>query len=118
MNRKFALTLLSSPALFASIISLVVISQPASAGQNNVDVANSCKTATNYGAVPNFVCQRRHKATSTLASSPDFLRPDQVIPNQGGELNFTDEESDAAIALFGCDCPACLNTLRQMRGMS
>jgi hypothetical protein len=33
-------------------------------------------------------------------------------------LNFSDEESDAAAALFGCDCPACLRSLRQLRMIS
>lgn len=32
-------------------------------------------------------------------------------------LDFTEEESDAAVALFGCDCPRCLNSLRQLRGL-
>ncbi|MFQ3583897.1 MAG: hypothetical protein SNJ85_03040 [Cyanobacteriota bacterium] len=32
-------------------------------------------------------------------------------------LEFTLEESNTAIALFGCDCPAHLNQLRQMRGL-
>lgn len=31
-------------------------------------------------------------------------------------LDFTEEESDAAIKLFGCDCPYCLNSLRQLTG--
>lgn len=32
-------------------------------------------------------------------------------------LEFTLEESNAAIALFGCDCPAHLNQLRRLRGL-
>ncbi|MEN9222310.1 MAG: hypothetical protein Q6M04_07710 [Thermostichus sp. BF3_bins_97] len=32
-------------------------------------------------------------------------------------LEFTLEESSTAIALFGCDCPAHLNQLRQLRGL-
>lgn len=32
-------------------------------------------------------------------------------------LEFTLEESDTAIALFGCDCPHHLNQLRQLRGL-
>ncbi|MEH2302364.1 MAG: hypothetical protein V7K88_26140 [Nostoc sp.] len=30
----------------------------------------------------------------------------------------TDEESDAAIAKFGCDCPKAINALRQTRGIT
>ncbi len=32
-------------------------------------------------------------------------------------LEFTLEESNAAIALFGCDCPAHINQLRRLRGL-
>lgn len=118
MNRKFALTLLSSPALFASIISLVVTTQPASAGQSQVKTQLDCSPSSQV-AVSSFTCQRRsHKTPTHVASQPDFLLPQEIVPNQGGELNFSEEESDAAIALFGCDCTSCLNALRQMRGMS
>jgi hypothetical protein len=30
-------------------------------------------------------------------------------------LNVTDEESDAAVAIFGCDCPDSINCLRRLR---
>ncbi|MCG6138509.1 MAG: hypothetical protein MET45_28465 [Nostoc sp. LLA-1] len=30
-------------------------------------------------------------------------------------FDFSAAESDAAVTLFGCDCPACLNVLRQLR---
>ena len=29
---------------------------------------------------------------------------------------FTEAESDAAITLYGCDCPVCINALRQLQG--
>jgi hypothetical protein len=29
--------------------------------------------------------------------------------------NFSAAESDAAVSLFGCDCLACINALRQLR---
>jgi hypothetical protein len=32
-------------------------------------------------------------------------------------LDFSEEESDAASALFGCDCQLCINSLRQLRGL-
>lgn len=33
-------------------------------------------------------------------------------------LNFTDEESDEAVRLFGCDCISSINAVRKMRGMT
>lgn len=30
-------------------------------------------------------------------------------------MDFTAAESDAAVALFGCDCPPCINALRQLQ---
>ena len=30
-------------------------------------------------------------------------------------VNFTAAESDAAVSLFGCDCPSCLQALQQLR---
>jgi hypothetical protein len=33
-------------------------------------------------------------------------------------LEFNEAESDVAIQLFGCDCPACINSLRQMRNVT
>jgi hypothetical protein len=30
-------------------------------------------------------------------------------------VNFTDEESEAAAARFGCDCPACIRAIKQIR---
>ncbi|MBL1210286.1 MAG: hypothetical protein FWJ34_11485 [Geminocystis sp. GBBB08] len=40
--------------------------------------------------------------------------------NEDGDfvLNFTDEESDSAIKMFGCDCPASLNKLKKLRGLT
>jgi hypothetical protein len=33
-------------------------------------------------------------------------------------VDFSDEESDAANKLFGCDCPACIRSLRQLRTLA
>jgi hypothetical protein len=69
-----------------------------------------------HSAPHKFVCERR-KNPSAVANANQVERV-QVAPEKVTELNFTDEESDTAIALFGCDCPSCLNSLRQMRGMT
>lgn len=36
--------------------------------------------------------------------------------NSEDALDFTDQESDDAIARYGCDCPRHLNAIRQLQG--
>lgn len=107
MNKKFFLTLLSSPVLFSSIVSMAVFTQPASANQtvNPTPSQFSCgQKATVAVANPSLGCTRLNRQND--------LNSDQLP-----QLEFTEEESDASIALFGCDCPSCLNALRQIRGL-
>jgi hypothetical protein len=116
MNKKFALALLSSPALFASMMSLVVMTtQPVRASQatdRDVKVTNCIESP--HSADHHLVCQRVSK--TALAARKSEVTVAQAQPNPVTELQFTDEESDASIALFGCDCTVCLNSLRQLRG--
>ncbi|MEM9925723.1 MAG: hypothetical protein AAF915_18570 [Cyanobacteria bacterium P01_D01_bin.50] len=115
MNKKFFLTLLSSPVLFSSIVSMAVFSQPASANETVDSTATgfSCgrKTTTVSVATPRLSCSRLRNNTYR-DNKEKGLRPGELP-----ELEFTDEESDASVTLFGCDCPACLNALRQIRGL-
>jgi len=51
--------------------------------------------------------------TSVTNDSRVYENPDAEYPM----LAFSEAESDAAVALFGCDCPACMNSLRQLRNL-
>lgn len=64
----------------------------------------------------NLVCDR----TSRLKQSPQIKPIDQAMDptNSPDEFKFTEEESNAAIALFGCDCILCINSLRNLRTMA
>ncbi|ARV60673.1 hypothetical protein BZZ01_20480 [Nostocales cyanobacterium HT-58-2] len=117
MNRKFVLTLLSSPVLFASMLSLAMMTQPARANQTVNPAANSPSCVRSpHQATPRLVCTRVNK---TAASSVVEFAAPPADPNQvNGELEFTDEESETAIAMYGCDCVACINAIRQMRGLA
>lgn len=55
--------------------------------------------------------------TSTSAKKIE-IQVAQVEPNQITELEFTDQESNEAIKLFGCDCPVCINAVRQLHGVA
>lgn len=40
------------------------------------------------------------------------------IPVQYPGMDFSAAESDAAVELFGCDCPSCIGALRQLRSQT
>jgi hypothetical protein len=115
MNRKFALTLFSTPALFASVMSMVMTTQAVQANEVIQQGSLSCMRSS-HSAQQKFVCERRQNQNTVTAANQESTV--EVASNKVTELNFTDEESDTAIALFGCDCLSCLNSLRQMRGMT
>ncbi|NET01276.1 MAG: hypothetical protein F6K62_17185 [Sphaerospermopsis sp. SIO1G2] len=120
-TNKFILSLLSSPVLLSSFLTIGVMVNQAQASETTLK--NTTQTKTNKD---NLSCIRnKHKVglvcsrASLLAKIPeyevqpeDFDKPDDVIM-----LKFSIEESDKAVELFGCDCPACINSLRAMRGV-
>ena len=117
MNKKLIFTLLSSPTVFASFISLVTVINPASAAQPQAQTQGEQTCVKNPHGGYNLVCTRVSQAPKvkrpiTVAKAD----PVQSVADDIIEIQFTDEESDSAIALFGCDCPSCLNALRAMRG--
>lgn len=98
------------------MVSMAVFTQPASANEtaNPTPSQFSCgRKATVAVATPSVGCTRlRGNSAAPSINREKGLRPDELP-----ELQFTDEESDASVTLFGCDCPACLNALRQIRGL-
>ncbi|MCJ8279235.1 MAG: hypothetical protein MJK14_04675 [Rivularia sp. ALOHA_DT_140] len=117
MNKKLFLKLLSSPLLFSSIVSMAVFTQPGSANETASSTSSTpsrftCgRKATVAVKNPSIGCTRMRR-NSAPSVGQQGSRPEDVP-----ELEFTDEESDASVTLFGCDCPACLNALRQIRGL-
>ncbi|MEG4308890.1 MULTISPECIES: hypothetical protein [unclassified Microcoleus] len=59
------------------------------------------------------------RASYKKAQAANTTRP-QMIARADGVIEYpmTDQESNAAIALFGCDCPTCVNALRQLMGQA
>lgn len=124
MNKKFFLTLLSSPVLFASVTSMVMMTQPAHAAQATQVFQKvaadgtrlSCMQSPHTNTVK-IVCI---KVSNTAATTSKTQLPlAQVNPNQQPtELAFSDKDSDEAIRLFNCDCPACINAARALHGLA
>ncbi|BAU04559.1 MULTISPECIES: hypothetical protein [Nostocales] len=121
MNKKFLLTLLSSSTIFTSLMSTLTVVHPAYAAatmtQRLVHTNDGRTCITHPHGNTSFVCirdsERKLGAPPVPASAVISAQPSD---SKVAVLNFTDEESDAAIRLFSCDCPYCLNSLRLLRG--
>ncbi|HYW19403.1 MAG TPA: hypothetical protein VE956_08840 [Nodularia sp. (in: cyanobacteria)] len=114
MNKKTILSLLSTPMLVSSILSMGTMAhqaQAAEAGANNADKLICVQNQHIWKPV----CAR----ASVLAQIPkDQPTVEFAGQNQDTFLAFNIEESDMAVNLFNCDCPQCINALRQMRGVA
>lgn len=118
MNRKLALSLFSSPALMLSMLSMVMMTQPARANQtvNSTGTHVSCIESP-HSATHRLVCTRVSNTPAALPK-PEIKLAQNNNPGDIVEMSFSEEESDTAITLFGCDCTSCINALRQMRGQT
>jgi hypothetical protein len=114
MNRLL-LTLLVSPTLFGSLMSLSAIANPAQIGETPSQSTDSPKCVRSPHT-QRLSCVRLPAKTAAANSQPkiSWQRP---ADEQVAMLDFSEEESDAAVAMFGCDCPVCINSLRQLRGV-
>lgn len=120
MNQRLLLNLIAIPTLASSLLTLLVMPGVAAvnASARRFDQNFNFATADQAScAVPETTGLRltvsRHTPHGVLVASTadvyagvydDFLTVD-----------FSAAESDAAAALFGCDCWACINALRQLR---
>jgi hypothetical protein len=118
---KLSLVLISSSALLAAALQYLFVDSPAAASQKNT-AQNDLPQSFGSRHLSLFTCPKAdctgnyHLAITErlIASKKSTISKPQDLP----ELDFTDEESDAAIAKFGCDCPRSINTLRQTRGIT
>jgi hypothetical protein len=119
---QFLRLLLLSPATFASVVSLIMV-QPVQANKPAwvpVSKETTCLRAATHTETQ-FTCKRVNSEavkvfdiTQSAAAARDAIEIDDVTATS---FDMTVEESDAAIALFGCDCPTCTRSLRQLRSM-
>ncbi|MFM2063314.1 MAG: hypothetical protein RLZZ507_2984 [Cyanobacteriota bacterium] len=119
MTNKFILTLFSSPVLISSFLTMGVMLNQAQAAEPVAK--NTAQNKDNLSCIRNkhkvgLVCAR----ASVLAQIPEYqAQPeDFATPDDIQMLEFNIEESNMAVDLFGCDCPACINSLRAMRGVT
>jgi hypothetical protein len=110
--KRFLLLFLSAPTIVITVLGLVTPALAAGIGQPNPNE----KFCINSHA--RLVCVKSSQIASTKTNSTLIAKAQAEAKNPDAFINFTDEESDGAVALFGCDCPACIRSLRQLRVMA
>jgi hypothetical protein len=118
MNRLL-LNLLALPTLVGSsfcwltAMPLGAVEQKVSVPDLNATEAQICVMSRHSRF--NLVCEKASKLKDAPKVQPvDYATDPQNSP---AEFKFSEEESNASIALFGCDCPLCINSLRTLRTM-
>ena len=113
--KRFLLLFLSAPTVLSIILPIVTNAQPALAGGTKPEMQD--KFCVNAHA--RLVCVKSSQlASSNTPNSTLIAKAQAEAKNPDAFINFSDEERDGAIAVFGCDCPACIRSLRTLRTMA
>jgi hypothetical protein len=111
--KRFLLLFLSAPTVLSAILPIVTTVAPAVAADQAGATAKFC-----VNTHARLVCVKSSQLASNTPKSTLIARSEAQAKNPDAFINFNDEESDAAAAMFGCDCPACIRSLRQLRIMA
>ena len=111
--KRFLLLFLSAPTVLSAILPIVTTTAPALAADIPSNQGKFC--VDTHGRL---VCVKSSRLASSATKSTLIARAQAEAKNPDAFVNFNDEESDAAAAMFGCDCPACIRSLRQLRIMA
>ena len=113
MNYRILLNFVTMTTLASSILTMVLMPSLAHAAEARTPalVQTSCSVPVDSGMGFSETKLAFQNAETNAASSTERMSEDPV-------MDFSAAESDAAVALFGCDCPPCINALRQLQSQS
>lgn len=114
MNHRILLSLFTIPTLAGSLLAMSLMAGPAFAVKPIASSSNqaSCDLPIDSSSKSFNIKSIRHTGHQRLIASATS------IPAEDSILDFSAAESDAAATLFGCDCPSCINALRQLQNRS
>ena len=119
--------LASNRRAIVSIISLLAISKSSNAVEatkiqalptkesfspNQTTSKESLKACVRHPKLAKHFCAEAQQMQNVRKNIPEI---DPVTRPEDALLNVTDEESDTAVEIFGCDCIASINCLRRLR---
>jgi hypothetical protein len=112
--KRFLLLFLTAPTVLGTVLLLESTTTPAvAAGSIQARDGKFC-----IEAHARLICVKPSQVASKTPRAELLAKAQAEAKNPDSFVNFTDEESDGAIAIFGCDCPACIRSLRQLRIMA
>jgi hypothetical protein len=113
MNHKIFLSLVATSTLAGSTVTMLLTANLASAVKvSAIAQPASCDLPLSSHLEATVMNSIHHNRARLIASSGQISLEDASVDFS---TDFSTAESDAAVALFGCDCPPCINALRQLR---
>lgn len=114
MNLRFMLSLITVPTLVGPWLTLGLMAERASA----VGISHTTPLLSSQAACALPPERRLDSASPWQRHSGTMVASAGTRTDDTSNLNFSEAESDAAAVLFGCDCSACIQALRQLRTQS
>jgi hypothetical protein len=112
--KRFLLLSLSVPTVLSAILPLVTAEPGLAADKPQGKPSKFCVDTHSR-----LICLKASQiGKGNIPRSVLIARAQAEAKNPDAFVNFNEEESDAAAALFDCDCPPCIRSLRQLRIMS
>ncbi len=116
-NRKAIVSIISLLAIAKSVKAVEATNVQAaetkeSFSPNQTTSKESLKACVRHPKLAKFFCAEAQKLENVRKNIPEIdpvARPEEAL------LDVTDEESDTAVEIFGCDCIASINCLRRLR---
>ena len=126
INSITRILLLSCPTMVGAFLLNLFNSESALAVEVDVESPNNSVNSSEPSPV-SIQCDRSNcTGNRYLAAFPEVDVTDDTVEefpnveqNEAGHLvlDVTEEESDTAVNMFGCDCVKAINALRQLRGI-
>jgi hypothetical protein len=124
--KKLLITLTTKSAALMSLASLMMTGKVTTAGEpvnpqpvDRPDAATTPVSASDQKAcvkhpkLGKFFCANAEQLSHLQKGAAEIDSTD--LDNEKALLGVTDAESDAAVAMFGCDCVASINCIRRLR---
>ncbi|MBD3884692.1 hypothetical protein IFO70_23425 [Phormidium tenue FACHB-886] len=117
MNNRILLSLVAMPAV-GSTLAMMMAGGMASAAEVSRTDFQRINTPSSAAAASCDAAQSELSSSAMRQSGHPVLIASSAGPGEYPIADFSEAESDAAVALFGCDCLSCINALRQLRSQS